>query len=122
AEAGAEPVILEKAPGRSNVVARIAGADPSADAPLVHGHLDVVPAEAADWSVDASSGEVRGGIVWGRGALDVKGMDAMSLAAVRSWARAGVRPRRDVVVAFTADEEASAEYGAGFLADHHGEL
>ncbi|WP_026930389.1 M20/M25/M40 family metallo-hydrolase [Glycomyces tenuis] len=122
AEAGAEPVILEKAPGRSNVVARIAGDDSSADALLVHGHLDVVPAAAADWSVDPFSGEVRDGIVWGRGALDMKGMDAMILAAVRSWARAGVRPRRDVVVAFTADEEASAEYGSGFLADHHGEL
>ncbi|WP_026923897.1 M20/M25/M40 family metallo-hydrolase [Glycomyces arizonensis] len=122
AEAGAEPVILEKAPGRSNVVARIAGTDPSADALLVHGHLDVVPAEADDWSVDPFSGAIRDGIVWGRGALDMKGMDAMVLAAVRSWARAGVRPRRDVVVAFTADEEASAEYGAGFLAERHGAL
>lgn len=122
AEAGVEPVILEKAPGRSNVVARIAGTDPSADALLVHGHLDVVPAEAADWTVDPFSGEIRDGIVWGRGALDMKSMDAMILAAVRSWARAGVRPRRDVVVAFTADEEASAEYGAGFLAERHGEL
>ncbi len=122
AEAGAEPVILEKAPGRSNVVARIAGTDPSADALLVHGHLDVVPAEAADWSADPFSGEVRDGVVWGRGALDMKSMDAMVLSAVRAWARAGVRPRRDVVVAFTADEEASAEYGAGFLAERHGEL
>lgn len=122
ADAGLDPVILEKAPGRSNVVARIAGTDPSADALLVHGHLDVVPAEAEDWSFDPFSGEVRDGIVWGRGAIDMKDMDAMILAAVRSWARAGVRPRRDVVVAFTADEEASAEYGAGFLADHHGEL
>lgn len=122
AEAGIEPVILEKAPGRSNVVARIAGTDPSAEALLVHGHLDVVPAEAADWSVDPFSGEIRDGVLWGRGALDMKGMDAMILAAVRSWARAGVRPRRDVVVAFTADEEASAEYGAGFLAERHGEL
>ncbi|GAB3662112.1 M20/M25/M40 family metallo-hydrolase [Glycomyces tarimensis] len=121
-EAGAEPVILEKAPGRSNVVARIAGTDPGADALLVHGHLDVVPAEAADWSVDPFSGEVRDGIVWGRGALDMKGMDAMVLAAVRFWHRAGLRPRRDIVIAFTADEEASAEYGSGFLADHHPEL
>ncbi|WP_199035175.1 M20/M25/M40 family metallo-hydrolase [Glycomyces salinus] len=121
AEAGVESEIIEKAPGRSNLVARIEGTDPESAALLVHGHLDVVPAEAADWSVEPFSGEVRDGIVWGRGALDMKSMDAMVLATVRAWARAGVRPRRDIVVAFTADEEASAEYGAGFLADHHGE-
>ncbi|MFI9819653.1 M20/M25/M40 family metallo-hydrolase [Streptomyces sp. NPDC052013] len=122
AEAGLEPVLLERTPGRTNVVARIEGSDPSADALLVHGHLDVVPAEAADWSVHPFSGEVRDGVVWGRGAVDMKNMDAMILAVVRSWAREGVRPRRDIVVAFTADEEASAEDGSGFLADRHAAL
>ncbi|MFF4398979.1 M20/M25/M40 family metallo-hydrolase [Streptomyces sp. NPDC001480] len=119
AGAGLEPVLLERTPGRTNVVARIEGTDPSADALLVHGHLDVVPAEARDWSVHPFSGEVRDGVVWGRGAVDMKNMDAMILAVLRSWAREGVRPRRDLVVAFTADEEASAEDGAGFLADRH---
>ncbi|MET8943564.1 M20/M25/M40 family metallo-hydrolase [Streptomyces sp. NPDC004542] len=119
AGAGLEPVLLERTPGRTNVVARIEGTDPSADALLVHGHLDVVPAEARDWSVHPFSGEVRDSVVWGRGAVDMKNMDAMILAVVRSWARAGVRPRRDIVVAFTADEEASAEDGSGFLADRH---
>ncbi|MEU6916669.1 M20/M25/M40 family metallo-hydrolase [Streptomyces olindensis] len=119
AEAGIEPTLLERTPGRTNVVARVEGTDPSADALLLHGHLDVVPAEAADWSVHPFSGEVRDGIVWGRGAVDMKDMDAMILAVVRSWARKGVRPRRDVVIAFTADEEASAEDGSGFLADEH---
>ncbi|MFF8726387.1 M20/M25/M40 family metallo-hydrolase [Streptomyces sp. NPDC015171] len=122
AGAGLEPLLLERVPGRTNVVARIAGTDPSADALLVHGHLDVVPAEAADWSVHPFSGEVRDGVVWGRGAVDMKNMDAMILAVVRSWARQGVRPRRDLVIAFTADEEASAEDGSGFLADRHPEL
>ncbi|WP_432164461.1 M20/M25/M40 family metallo-hydrolase [Streptomyces sp. bgisy031] len=122
AEAGLEPTLLERTEGRTNVVARIAGTDPSADAMLVHGHLDVVPAEAADWSVHPFSGEVRDGVVWGRGAVDMKNMDAMILAVVRQWARAGVRPRRDIVVAFTADEEASAEDGSGFLADQHAGL
>ncbi|MFH8730994.1 M20/M25/M40 family metallo-hydrolase [Streptomyces sp. NPDC017964] len=122
AEAGLEPTLLERTKGRTNVVARIAGTDPSADAMLVHGHLDVVPAEAADWSVHPFSGEVRDGVVWGRGAVDMKNMDAMILAVVRQWARAGVRPRRDIVVAFTADEEASAEDGSGFLADQHAGL
>ncbi|MGW0815719.1 M20/M25/M40 family metallo-hydrolase [Streptomyces viridiviolaceus] len=122
AEAGFEPTLLERTEGRTNVVARVAGTDPSADALLVHGHLDVVPAEAADWSVHPFSGEVRDGVVWGRGAVDMKNMDAMILAVVRAWARGGVRPRRDVVIAFTADEEASAEDGSGFLADRHAAL
>ncbi|MFH8223180.1 M20/M25/M40 family metallo-hydrolase [Streptomyces sp. NPDC018057] len=122
AAAGTRPVLLERTPGRTNVVARIEGTDPSAPALLVHGHLDVVPAQAADWSVHPFSGEVRDGVVWGRGAVDMKNMDAMILAVVRSWARQGVRPRRDLVVAFTADEEASAEDGSGFLAEEHPEL
>ncbi|MEU0741537.1 M20/M25/M40 family metallo-hydrolase [Streptomyces sp. NPDC006134] len=122
AEAGIEPVLLERAKGRTNVVARIEGTDPAAGALLLHGHLDVVPAEAADWSVHPFSGEIRDGVVWGRGAVDMKNMDAMILAVVRDWARTGVRPRRDVVVAFTADEEASAEDGSGFLADRHAAL
>ncbi|MER5434494.1 M20/M25/M40 family metallo-hydrolase [Streptomyces sp. NPDC002588] len=121
-DAGIEPTLLERTPGRTNVVARIEGTDPAADALLVHGHLDVVPAEAADWSVHPFSGEVRDGVVWGRGAVDMKNMDAMILAVVRAWARQGVRPRRDLVLAFTADEEASAEDGAGFLADRHAAL
>ncbi|MFI9469736.1 M20/M25/M40 family metallo-hydrolase [Streptomyces sp. NPDC052492] len=122
AEAGLEPVLLERTPGRTNVVARLEGTDPSADALLLHGHLDVVPAEPADWSVHPFSGEIRDGVVWGRGAVDMKNMDAMILSVVRSWAREGVRPRRDVVIAFTADEEASAADGAGFLADRHAGL
>ncbi|GAA1109153.1 MULTISPECIES: M20/M25/M40 family metallo-hydrolase [Streptomyces violaceusniger group] len=117
-----EPTLLERSPGRTNVVARIEGTDRSAPALLVHGHLDVVPAEPADWTVHPFSGEVRDGVVWGRGAIDMKDMDAMVLAVVRAWARTGVRPRRDVVLAFTADEEDSAAWGAGFLADRHAEL
>ncbi|MGW0970366.1 M20/M25/M40 family metallo-hydrolase [Streptomyces sp. NPDC002516] len=119
AEAGLEPTLLERTRGRTNVVARLEGTDPSADALLVHGHLDVVPAQAGDWSVHPFSGEIRDGVVWGRGAVDMKNMDAMILSVVRSWAREGVRPRRDLVIAFTADEEASAEDGSGFLADEH---
>ncbi|MEU2113704.1 M20/M25/M40 family metallo-hydrolase [Streptomyces sp. NPDC019507] len=119
AAAGLDPVMLERTPGRTNVVARIEGTDPSADALLVHGHLDVVPAEPADWTVHPFSGEVRDGVVWGRGAVDMKNMDAMILAVVRAWHRAGTRPRRDIVIAYTADEEASAADGAGFLADRH---
>ncbi|WXK80443.1 M20/M25/M40 family metallo-hydrolase [Streptomyces sirii] len=122
AGAGLEPTLLERTKGRTNVVARIEGTDPAADALLVHGHLDVVPAEPSDWSVHPFSGEVRDGVVWGRGAVDMKNMDAMVLSVVRHWARGGVRPRRDIVLAFTADEEASADDGSGFLADRHADL
>ncbi|MCJ1681365.1 M20/M25/M40 family metallo-hydrolase [Streptomyces sp. APSN-46.1] len=122
ADTGLDPVLLERTPGRTNVVARIEGSDPRADALLVHGHLDVVPAEAADWSVHPFSGEVRDGVVWGRGAVDMKNMDAMVLAVVRAWARTGAKPRRDIVIAYTADEEDSAIDGSGFLAARHAHL
>ncbi|MEV1044283.1 M20/M25/M40 family metallo-hydrolase [Streptomyces sp. NPDC049916] len=122
ADAGLRPDLLERTPGRTNVVARIPGTDPTADALLLHGHLDVVPAEPADWTVHPFSGEVRDGVVWGRGAVDMKNMDAMILAVVRGWAREGFRPPRDIVIAYTADEEDSAADGSGFLADQHAEL
>jgi acetylornithine deacetylase/succinyl-diaminopimelate desuccinylase-like protein len=121
-EAGLEPQLLESEPGRANVVARIPGADPSLPALLLHGHLDVVPADPAEWSVPPFSGEIRDGVVWGRGAIDMKDMDAMMLAVVRSWARTGARPARDIVLAFTADEEDSAKAGSDWLVRNHPEL
>jgi acetylornithine deacetylase/succinyl-diaminopimelate desuccinylase-like protein len=122
AEAGFEPRILESEPGRASVLARFEGADPSADALLVHGHLDVVPAEPADWRVHPFAGEVRDGEVWGRGAVDMKNMDAMTLAVVRRMVREGRRPRRDLVLAFLADEEAGGNQGAKWVAGRHPEL
>jgi acetylornithine deacetylase/succinyl-diaminopimelate desuccinylase-like protein len=118
-EAGLEPRILESHPGRASVVARIAGEDPSRPALLLHGHLDVVPANAADWKHDPFSGEIADGCVWGRGAVDMKDMDAMILAVVRQRLRDGRRPPRDVVLVFTADEEAGGTWGARWLVDHH---
>jgi acetylornithine deacetylase/succinyl-diaminopimelate desuccinylase-like protein len=119
AEAGADPVLLEAAPGRANVVARISGSDPGAPALLLHGHLDVVPADPASWSVHPFSGEIRDGVLWGRGAVDMKNADAVLLAVVRQWARTGRLPRRDVVLAFTADEEDTTEYGSQWLVERH---
>src|SRR5690606_17846250 len=121
-EAGINATLLEAAPGRANVVARIEGANRSAPALLVHGHLDVVPADAADWSVHPFAGEIRDGVVWGRGAVDMKNMVAMVLAVVRAWARDGRRPYRDVVLTFTADEEDSAAFGAAWLVRKHPHL
>lgn len=120
AEADIEPVVFESAERRTSVVARIPGETP--EALLIHGHLDVVPAEPADWRIHPFSGEITGGCVWGRGAVDMKGTLSMTLALVRDWARRGVRPRRDVVLAFLADEEATGEYGSRHAVRRHREL
>lgn len=121
-EVGLEPELVESEPGRASVVVRIEGADPSRPALLLHGHLDVVPAFADDWSVDPFSAEVRDGMLWGRGAVDMKDMDAMILANVRELARSGTRPPRDLVVAFFADEEAGGTKGAHWLVEHRSDL
>ncbi|EDY59524.1 MULTISPECIES: M20/M25/M40 family metallo-hydrolase [Streptomyces] len=122
AEVGLDPQIFESHPGRASTVARIAGEDPSRPALLIHGHLDVVPANAQDWTHDPFSGEVADGCVWGRGAVDMKDMDAMTLAVVRDRLRSGRRPPRDIVLAFLADEEAGGKFGARHLVDHHPDL
>ena len=122
AEAGLEPELLESAPGRANVVARVSGSETGGGALLLHGHLDVVPADPSSWSVHPFSGEVRDGVLWGRGAVDMKNADAALLAVVSQWARTGRRPRRDVVFAFTADEEDTGEFGARWLVERHPEL
>ncbi|RPE45156.1 acetylornithine deacetylase/succinyl-diaminopimelate desuccinylase-like protein [Streptomyces sp. Ag109_O5-1] len=119
AEVGLEPEIFESHPGRASTVARIEGTDPSRPALLIHGHLDVVPANADDWTHHPFSGEVTDGCVWGRGAVDMKDMDAMTLAVVRDRLRSGRRPPRDIVLAFLADEEAGGTYGARYLVDNH---
>jgi acetylornithine deacetylase/succinyl-diaminopimelate desuccinylase-like protein len=121
-EVGVEPLILESHPKRASVVARIPGEDPSRPALLIHGHLDVVPANAADWTRGPLSGELADECVWGRGAVDMKNMDAIMLAAVRKRLREGRRPARDVVLAFPADEEAGGKWGARFLVDNHADL
>lgn len=126
-EVGLDPTVVESAPGRTSVVARFAGADPQRGALLVHGHTDVVPADASEWSVDPFGGEIKADAagdeyLWGRGAIDMKDFDAMLLAVVRDWRRRGVTPPRDLVLAFTADEEAGGEYGAHYVVDNHPEL
>ncbi|MCX6431771.1 MAG: M20/M25/M40 family metallo-hydrolase [Actinobacteria bacterium] len=122
-EVGLDPeVIVTTSDSRRAVHVRIPGTDPSAGALLLHGHIDVVPAMAADWSRPPFAAELADGFIWGRGAVDMKDMDAMILAVVRSWARAGVRPRRDVVVLFLPDEEAGSVHGAHWLVEHRPEL
>lgn len=110
------------APDRPNLVLRLPGADPALPALLVHAHLDTVPAEPERWSVDPWSGEQRDGYVWGRGATDMKDMCAAVLTTLLEWGRAGQRPRRDLLIAFVADEETDGAYGAEWLVDAHPEL
>ncbi|MCW2554856.1 MAG: peptidase [Mycobacterium sp.] len=122
AEVGLEPRIFESHQGRASTVARIEGEDRSRPALLIHGHTDVVPANADDWAVHPFSGEIAEDCVWGRGAIDMKDMDAMTLAVVRDRLRTGRKPPRDIVLAFVADEEAGGTYGARYLVDKHPEL
>jgi len=118
---GYEPVVLESAPGRGNVVARYRG---TGELPplLLYGHLDVVTAEADRWTHGPFSGVVADGCVWGRGALDMKSMVAQELMVMLLLMRRGVRPARDIIFAATADEEAGGHAGIGYLVDYHPDL
>jgi acetylornithine deacetylase/succinyl-diaminopimelate desuccinylase-like protein len=123
-DVGWDPVVVARddGPDRANVVLRVPGLHRDRPALLVHGHLDVVPAAPDDWTVDPFEGVVEDGYVWGRGAADMKDMCAMTLATVLRWARDGVRPQRDIVMAFLADEEAGGRYGSRWLVRTHPEM
>ncbi len=118
-EVGLEVTVVESARNRTSVVTRIEGEDRSRPALLVHGHLDVVPAQPKDWTYDPFAGEIADGMLWGRGAVDMLDMDAMTLAVVRDRMRTGRKPARDVVVALVADEEAGGTFGAQWLVEKH---
>jgi acetylornithine deacetylase/succinyl-diaminopimelate desuccinylase-like protein len=124
-EVGLDPELMESEPGRASVVVRIDG-DPAGTAErgalMVHGHLDVVPANAADWQVDPFAAEVRDDCLWGRGAVDMKDMDAMMLAGIRDLARSKQRPPRDLVFAFFADEEAGGLKGSHWFVENRRDL
>ena len=122
AEVGIESKIYESAPNRCNVIAKIEGSDTTRPGLVVHGHIDVVPANAADWSVDPFGAEIKDGMIWGRGAVDMKNVDAMLLAIVRRWARIGYKPPRNIVLAFFADEEAGSTFGSRYMTAHHPEV
>jgi acetylornithine deacetylase/succinyl-diaminopimelate desuccinylase-like protein len=135
AEEGIPATVVEPFPGRGSILARVRGdgapAGDGGDPLLLLSHLDVVPAEPAGWSHDPFGGDLEDGYVWGRGALDMKGMVAMEVQVMRRLARAaraaGLDPatdpipglRRDVVFCSCADEEAGGWLGAGWLVDNH---
>jgi acetylornithine deacetylase/succinyl-diaminopimelate desuccinylase-like protein len=122
AEVGIGSEIFESEQGRASVVARWGDQGSARPGLLIHGHLDVVPANAADWSVDPFAGEVKDGYLWGRGAVDMKDFDGILLSVVRARQRAGAVPDRPILLVFTADEEAGGVKGAHWLVEHHPEL
>jgi acetylornithine deacetylase/succinyl-diaminopimelate desuccinylase-like protein len=119
---GLSPELFESEPGRVSVVARVEGSDRSKPALVVHGHTDVVPAQPDNWSVDPFGGVIQDGMLWGRGAVDMKNMDAMMLTSLADILGAGQQPSRDLVIAFFADEEAGGVLGSGYLVKNHPEL
>jgi len=122
AEVGISSQVFESAPNRCNVIAIIEGSDSKRPGLVLHGHLDVVPAHAPDWQVDPFAGEIRDGLIWGRGAVDMKNVDAMILAIVRNWKRTGFVPSRNILLAFFADEEAGSDFGSRYMVREHPEV
>jgi acetylornithine deacetylase/succinyl-diaminopimelate desuccinylase-like protein len=122
AEVGIDAKIYESAPNRCNVIANIEGEDSTRPGLVLHGHIDVVPAAAEEWQVDPFSAVIKDDAIWGRGAVDMKNVDAMILAIVRHWARNGIKPPRNIVLAFFADEEAGSTYGSRWMAKEHPEV
>lgn len=123
--AGVETHLLEPVAGRGTLIARLRGRGSAAPI-LVTAHMDVVGVEPAKWTVDPFGGEVRDGAVYGRGAIDDKGMLACNLAAVLETKRAidagQLKLERDVIFAATSDEESGGEFGLGWVIEHHPEL
>jgi acetylornithine deacetylase/succinyl-diaminopimelate desuccinylase-like protein len=114
---GVDCELIAKVPERANLVARIPGGDgPSL---LLLSHTDVVLADPAEWSVPPFSGELRDGMVWGRGALDMKSQVAANAVAIASLAREGFRPSGDLIFAATADEEVGDGFGLEWLCEEH---
>lgn len=121
-EVGIETTFVEPIPGRGSVIARIAGSDADAAALIVHAHLDVVPVNADDWTHPPFGAEIVEGLLYGRGAVDMKNFAGVILAVARHFARSGIRPRRDLIFAFLADEESGGVWGASWLVDNRPEL
>ena len=119
---GLTTTYVDAADTRTSVVARVEGTDSSLPALVVHGHTDVVPADPDNWSVDPFAGEIIDGMLWGRGAVDMKNTDAMIVGALTDILGAGKRPRRDLVVAFFSDEENGGVFGSHYLVENNPEL
>lgn len=120
--AGYEPELYASEPHRASVALRVPGADRTLPGLLVHGHIDVVPAEPEQWRIPPFEGRIEDGYVYGRGAVDMKNMVAMMLVTLFEWAETGTRPQRDILFLFVADEEDRGDWGAGWLVETHPQL
>jgi acetylornithine deacetylase/succinyl-diaminopimelate desuccinylase-like protein len=123
-EAGFECELLEAAPGRPNLVARLRGKDNDPAHPTLCylGHVDTVLADPEEWRHGPWSGELAEGCVWGRGALDMKSQVAAEVAAGISLARSGWRPARgELLIVAVVDEETGGELGAEWITRTHPE-
>ena len=109
---------FEPAPGRTSLVAKIEGSDPTAPSLTLLGHTDVVPANADDWRHDPFGGELIDGEVWGRGAIDMLNLTATMATGLRHLALSGFRPAGDLTYVAVADEEALGTHGARWLCEH----
>ncbi|HEY5231762.1 MAG TPA: M20/M25/M40 family metallo-hydrolase [Galbitalea sp.] len=119
---GLKTTYIDAAPTRTSVFARVRGSDPSLPALVVHGHTDVVPADPANWSVDPFGGKIRDGLLWGRGAVDMKNMDAMMIGALTDVLANGGAPRRDLIIGYFSDEENGGVFGSHYVVDNHPEI
>jgi acetylornithine deacetylase/succinyl-diaminopimelate desuccinylase-like protein len=117
--AGLDVARYTSAPGRTSVVARIEGSDPTAPKVCLMGHTDVVPVNPAGWTQDPFGGELIGDEVWGRGAIDMLNLTATMAVGFRHLARTGFRPRGDLIFFGVADEENGGHYGAKWMLDNH---
>ncbi len=123
ASAGIAAQVLETLPGRGSCFARLPATVPNPDPPIVLlSHVDVVPVDIESWSRDPFGAELIDGVVWGRGAVDMKDMVAMELSVMLALARSGGGRRRDIIFATVADEEAGGAYGAGHWAAQRPDL
>ena len=119
---GIEATVIESAPTRANLVARLAGDDAAKPPLMLSSHTDVVPVETTRWTRPPFSAEIADGCIWGRGSIDMKAKCAMDLGLMLAMRRAGARPERSLIFAAVADEEAGSELGARFLVENHPEL
>ncbi len=110
------------APGRGIIAARLRGVGKQRKALILLSHMDVVPADPKEWSVPPFSGQVKGGEIWGRGALDDKGPGVVFLMAMLAIKRARILLNRDIVFIATADEEVGGKLGAGWVVQHQPNL
>ena len=115
---GFEPRLFESGPGRANLVIRVRGGEERGPVLLLH-HMDVVTANADDWSHDPFGGDLCDGCLYGRGALDMKGFGVMQLLALDLLRRSGRPLRRDVILMAVSDEEMEGCCGTGWMVDHH---